>query len=214
MALGYDSGLVIAITGHRVYPDRAALYTGLDRYQAKEYLFGGAQGVDTDALDYIAKTQPRAVRTVVVPNRVINQPAVAQAAIRQHATRVVELGNTGADRYMIRNRYMVDRSTRVEAFYDFRGSGGTYNTIKYARSVGRDITVQPMQEFNIEQFRSMSQPELKAWIKSMREAKVNLRAVKKILLQIMKELLNQTVQDLSLSLGQPEANTLEQLWYG
>ena len=39
--------------------------------------------------------------------------------------------------YMIRNRYMVDRSDRVIAVYDGVSRGGTYNTVRYAE--GKDV---------------------------------------------------------------------------
>ena len=43
--------------------------------------------------------------------------------------------------FMQRNRYMVNRSQRVIAVYDGRNYGGTFYTIRYARSLGRDIRV-------------------------------------------------------------------------
>ncbi len=38
-----------------------------------------------------------------------------------------------------RNKYMVDKSDAVIAIWDGRTSGGTYNTIKYAQSLGKEI---------------------------------------------------------------------------
>lgn len=38
-----------------------------------------------------------------------------------------------------RNKYMVDKSDIVIAIWDGRTSGGTYNTIRYAKSLGKDI---------------------------------------------------------------------------
>ncbi len=38
-----------------------------------------------------------------------------------------------------RNKYMVDKSEIVIAIWDGRTSGGTYNTIKYAQSLGKEI---------------------------------------------------------------------------
>ena len=212
MAEDYIRGLRIAITGHREYPDRSALFNGLDRLRAREYFFGGARGVDSDALQYIARTQPRSIRTVVVPNRVLDQPVQARAMIQRHATRVIELRNTGADRYMVRNRFMVDRSTRVHAFYDFRGRGGTYNTIEYARSIGRNVTVQPMISFNIDRYTSMTRPQFNAWVKSMRRHRVGLSSLKKILLHMIRNVYHTTVGDFSSGIGTPGVNTLEGMW--
>lgn len=178
---------VIAITGHRVYPDPANLYRGLDRLNAREYYFGGARGVDTDALNYISRTQPGSVRTVVVPNRVIDQPFISQEAIRLHATRVIELRNTGSDRYMIRNRFMVDKSTHLRAFYDFRGRGGTYNTIEYARSRGTNFDVYPLNGFNKNDVMNMSEKGFRTWTGMIRRYKVPLIYVKGIILEYMRQ---------------------------
>ncbi|MBA7546535.1 hypothetical protein ES705_38927 [subsurface metagenome] len=131
---------IIAITAHRDYPDRAAFLRGLDNLRAKTYYLGGARGGDTDALEHLAKTQPSSQRIVVVPNRLIDQPRQTIPIISRDATRVIELRNAGPDRYQIRNKYMVDNSQRVVAFYDNRGSGGTFNTIRYAESKGVPVS--------------------------------------------------------------------------
>ena len=43
--------------------------------------------------------------------------------------------------YFVRNRYMVDESSRVIAVYDGRDSGGTVYTMQYARSKGKTVQV-------------------------------------------------------------------------
>ena len=203
---------VVAITGHRVYPDRAAIFRGLDRLHAREYLFGGARGVDSDALEYISRTQPHSVRTVVVPNRVVDQPRSSQVVIRRNATRVIELRNTGADRYMIRNRYMVDHSRRTTAFYDFRGRGGTYNTIQYARSKGKLDVVNPLREFNFDEFRSMSRERFGNWVKEMKGLRVNLSSIKMIIVEMILYVFKMTVEAFISSIGYVGVKSLEKLW--
>ena len=48
-----------------------------------------------------------------------------------------------------RNKYMVDKSDIVVAIWDGRTSGGTYNTIIYAKSLGKDIIqINPLQGNN------------------------------------------------------------------
>ena len=42
----------------------------------------------------------------------------------------------------IRNKYMVDNANLVLAVYDNVKNGGTYNTLKYARSIGKDIIIE------------------------------------------------------------------------
>ena len=43
--------------------------------------------------------------------------------------------------YFVRNRYMVDESSRVIAVYDGRSSGGTVFTMQYARAKGKTVQV-------------------------------------------------------------------------
>lgn len=140
---------IVAISGHREFVNRGELFKGLDALRAAEYVFGGARGVDSEALEYLSRRQPLSFKTVIVPNTVAAQPAEARAAIAAHADVVIELGNTGRDRYEIRNRAMIDRATHLRAFYDFRGRGGTYNAIEYARRVGKSFDVWAMQSLDL-----------------------------------------------------------------
>ena len=203
---------IIAITGHRDYPDRAALYRGLDGMKADHYYFGGARGIDSDALEHISRTQSDAVRTVVVPNRVADQPLAAQTSIKRYATNVIELNNSGPDRYMIRNKYMVDNSKEVRAFYDFRGKGGTHNTIEYARLTGKPYTVQPMVDLDYQKFMDMPKPEFDSWVKHMKHYHVQLRSIKGIILGALKNIYRISVGEFCEGLGYPGCRNLEQLW--
>ena len=177
---------VIAITGHRDYHDRAGLFRGLDNLQARKYYFGGARGADSDALEYIAKTQPGTTRTVVVPDRIVNQPAAAQGTTARYATEVIELKNKGMDRYQIRNRYIVDHSNRVAAFTDGRKSGGTYNTIQYAKSQGVPVDIKPIISMDKNVILNMNQADFEDWLRQCREARVPRTAIKSIFSEYMK----------------------------
>jgi len=203
---------IIAITGHRDYPDRAALLRGLDRLRAREYVFGGARGVDSDALQHISRTQPGSQRTVVVPNRLRDQPLSTRSITRQNATRVIELKNSSLGRFQARNRFMVDRSTHVRAFYDFRGRGGTFNTIQYARSKGKNISIQPMNRFDKNVILRKSPNAFRGWFNEMRSMKVDLSAVKMIILEFIKTILQTTVRLFIEGLGYAGVKTLEALW--
>lgn len=202
----------IAITGHRIYPDRASLLRGLNTLDGRHYYFGGARGVDSDALEHIARTQPRSIRTVVVPNRLIDQPASARAAIDRFSTHVIELKNTGPDRYMLRNKFMVDNSDRVAAFYDFRGRGGTFNTIEYARDTGKPFITFPMREYNVDEFSNMSSEEFGSWLKRMKRYNLNLSSVKGMILRIIREIFSMSVGDFFDSLNLFNCNSLEDFW--
>ncbi len=171
---------IIAITGHRVYPDRASLFRGLDQLQARTYLFGGAQGIDTDALEYIAKTQPHSLRTVIVPNRLVDQPSITIPITKKYSTSVLELGQTGPGRYMNRNRYLVNNSNHLRAFYDFRKSGGTYNTIRYARNTGKPLSITPMIEQDLSKYMVYTEKEMWDFMNRTQVIQVTLSRVKAI----------------------------------
>lgn len=212
MPVGLKVSDIIAISGHRDYPDRAAFFRGLDNLRAREYIFGGARGADSDALQYISRTQPHSVRTVIVPNRAIDQPLSARTITSQHATRVIELRNTGATRFQIRNRTMVDRSTHLRAFYDFRRSGGTLNTINYAKSQGKSFDTWNLRRYNEAEFMKQSPKEFNAWFQKMRGFKVHLRAVKGMVIRYIKENLKTTIPGFLEGLGHAGAKTLESIW--
>ena len=212
MPRGLTVSDVIGITGHRNYPDRAALIRGLDNLQAREYVFGGARGVDSDALEYLSRTQPRSVRTVVVPNRAIDQPAYARNMTNKYATQVIELRNTGLNRYQLRNQNIVDRSTHLRAFYDFRGRGGTFNTINYARSKGKAFDVWPVQSYDERKLMAMSRSEAVDWIKQMKGLKVNLIAIKGIVLRVIDQVIQTSVFLLLDEMGFSGLKSLEQYW--
>ena len=197
---------IVAITGHRLYPDRSALISGLDDLHAREYIFGGARGVDSDALEYIGRTQPRSIRTVVVPNRLSDQPRLTQSITRRYATNVVELKNTGLNRYRLRNQYMVDRATHVRAFYDFRGRGGTFNTIQYAKSKGKNLTVWPMQNLNKDEILAMNETKFRGWMKNMRGWRIPLAAIKSIIQAYFQMRNLQIPPDIVIQLGQWKLN--------
>jgi len=177
---------IIGITGNRDYTDRAGLFRGLDRLQARQYIFGGARGADSDALEYIAKTQPVSTRVVVVPNRLGSQPVIAQQTTARYATEVIELKITGPDRYQIRNRYIVDHSNRVAAFTDGRKSGGTFNTIQYAESKGVPVDVQQMITFNRNSIMTMNNDEFIEWIGKAEKANVSRISIKGMVIEYVK----------------------------
>ncbi|MFD2422409.1 hypothetical protein [Amycolatopsis pigmentata] len=162
MTLTEEKGSVaryVTITGTRSIPAEAeAELPGLfDAYlqpfatpDAHFYL-GGAIGIDTTALDWLAD-RSQASLTVVVPCTVTDQPAGAVASIRRweqagRLARVVELraDRLGTDAYHARNRWMVDRSGFVIGFP--RGTDqtrGTWYTVNYAADQGKPRLVVPV----------------------------------------------------------------------
>ncbi|MEV6444765.1 hypothetical protein [Amycolatopsis sp. NPDC051716] len=147
----------VTITGTRSIPVKSELPGLFDDYlrpfaapDAHFYL-GGAAGIDTAALDWLAD-RSQASLTVVVPCAVADQPAAAAASIRrwQDASRLVQVVELGADRlgtaaYHARNRWMVDRSGFVIGFP--RGTdqaSGTWYTVNYAAEQGKPRLVVPV----------------------------------------------------------------------
>lgn len=112
---------------------------------------GGATGIDTAALDWLAE-HTQAVLTVAVPCTVTDQPVGASEAImrwrrRGRLAKIVELEapKLSTPAYHARNRWMVDRSDFVIGFP--RGTeptSGTWYTVNYAAEQGKPRLVVPV----------------------------------------------------------------------
>ncbi len=155
-----DTGDAITISGTRTITDIAP--TRIERLfddllapfatPAAHFLIGGAVGIDTVALRWIAERTGSAL-SVVVPCTVADQPRPAADEIerwrQEDRTRVIELGASriGSAAYHARNRWMVDRSRLVLAFpLDPEPKGGTWYTADYARSRGTPFLVAPLRK--------------------------------------------------------------------
>lgn len=118
---------------------------------APNFYLGGAAGIDTEALNWLA-VHSRADLSVVVPCTVAAQPSRAAEAItrwdqRGRLASIVELGapELGTPSYHARNRWMVDRSGFVIGF--LRGkepTSGTWYTLNYAAEQGKPRLVVPL----------------------------------------------------------------------
>lgn len=142
----------ITITGSRSVGEVivARLESLFERYllpfarSEPSFFVGGAIGIDTEALNWLAE-RTRAVVTVVVPCAVDDQPAVAAEAIALWRAKgrlidVVELGapTLNAAAYYTRNRWMVDRSELVIGFpRGAEDTSGTWYTLKQLRRESR-----------------------------------------------------------------------------
>jgi predicted Rossmann fold nucleotide-binding protein DprA/Smf involved in DNA uptake len=145
----------VTITGTRaVEGDVAELfksYLGPFADRDAHFYLGGAAGIDTAAMDWLAGMTPSAL-TVVVPCAVEDQPANAANAIRhwERAGRLaalVELGapERGTEAFHARNRWMVDHSGFVIGFprRDDPASG-TWHTLNYATDQGKPRLIVPV----------------------------------------------------------------------
>lgn len=149
----------VTITGSRCTEHREPAEYGLlfDAYlrpfagENSHIYVGGALGIDTLALDWLAEHTPVAL-TVVVPCTLADQPEQARQTVLS-ATRctqrvsLVELGapRLGVEAYYARNRWMVDHSDLVIGFpHGDNPRSGTWYTIHYGAEHGRPRLIVPI----------------------------------------------------------------------
>lgn len=147
---------IVAVTGHRaVHADDRPLVVGTIRALVEDgvdqFFFGGALGVDSIALEgaYVATLDGKGRKppklTVVVPDRVGDQPRLARLAIVEFSTNVIELHNkiSAVDKwkaFRLRNQYMVDHATEVFAFLDRSNRpSGTRQCVAYAERMKKPV---------------------------------------------------------------------------
>ncbi len=141
-------------TGHRTSIEYGQLFGAYLRPFAgtgSHVYLGGAVGIDTLALDWLAQHAPVAL-TVVVPCTLADQPEQARQTVRETAHRVervslVELGapQLAEEAYHARNRWMVDRSDLVIGFpHGEDPRSGTWYTIRYAAEQSRPRLIVPI----------------------------------------------------------------------
>lgn len=152
--------LSVAITGTRSIGDAPVdeLAEAFEAYlrpfsdSTAHFYVGGASGVDTAALQWLAKNSEAAL-TVVVPCRIVDQPAGSAEVIdrlrgEERLADVVEMGATllGKAAYHARNRWMVDHCGLVIGFPRGEESvgGGTWYTLSYAAEQGRARLIVPL----------------------------------------------------------------------
>ncbi|MEU6261423.1 hypothetical protein [Streptomyces sp. NPDC047043] len=140
-------------TGHR---DQAwfdalfATYLGPWAREDTHFYIGGAVGIDSLSLYWLAGHSPARI-TVVVPGTVARQPEPAQEAIACCRARIAETVELGAAElrtpaYHARNRYMVDRAQMVIGFplAGSEGSSGTWQTLNYGAGQGKARLIVPV----------------------------------------------------------------------
>jgi predicted Rossmann fold nucleotide-binding protein DprA/Smf involved in DNA uptake len=136
-------------TSHREPDEFNRLFADhLGPYSGAHFYVGGARGIDSLALLWLAR-HTAARFTVVVPGRVDQQPAEAREAIaRAHVTDFVELGaaELRSPAFHARNRWMVDRSEMAIGF-PLAGpdrTSGTWQTLDYAHAQGKPHLIVPV----------------------------------------------------------------------
>ena len=114
------------------------------RKGATHFICGLAKGVDNIAAKIVIDEKrefPNIVLELAVPYRgrlYSKDPEVREIAEKSDEIFVIS-ESYDIKCYQMRNRFMVDTSEKVAAVYDNRGKGGTFNTIEYAKSKGKEI---------------------------------------------------------------------------
>ncbi|WP_078894105.1 hypothetical protein [Streptomyces sp. CT34] len=150
--------LSITITGTRStecheltwYTDLFACYLRPFANDDAHFHIGGAKGIDSLSLLWLANNAQSAI-TIVVPGTIDQQPAEAQEAVsqcRDRITNVIELraSELRTPTYHARNKYMVDRSNMVIGFPLGEGdsTSGTWQTINHAAAGGKPRLIVPV----------------------------------------------------------------------
>jgi predicted Rossmann fold nucleotide-binding protein DprA/Smf involved in DNA uptake len=115
-----------------------------------QFYVGGARGIDSLALLWLAQETSSRIN-VVVPGTVLQQPVQAQQAIERCQHRIAEVVELSATElhtqaYHARNRYMVDRAQLVIGFplHGPEGASGTWQTINYGATQGKPRLIVPV----------------------------------------------------------------------
>lgn len=141
--------MVIGVTGHRIitglgFKDR--LRDQLTRLKPEKVIAGMAWGFDhavcfmcielgipfVAALPFSKLIQTRGWNTV---NK-LNYDILIK---RAHEVVTVVGGRYHPSKYHKRNKWIVDQSDMMIAYYDQKGNSGTAQTVNYALSIGREV---------------------------------------------------------------------------
>ena len=143
------------VTGHREIPTNRLAYVELELRKAimaavddgyTRFINGGAAGVDLLFAAIVAELKEQSHRLYLeaalpYADRKKNKDQSFQSMLAtcDSVKVITECYNRGC--YFVRNRYMVDESSRIIAVYDGRESGGTIYTMQYACDSGKPVQV-------------------------------------------------------------------------
>lgn len=121
-------GKAVAVIGSRTFADKAKLFEVLDKNKAKIKLIvsGGARGADSLAVEWATE---RGMPYLVFPALWKNP----------------ETGEHDRGAGFRRNRYIVQYSDIVMAFWDGK-SGGTANSLEIAKQLNKPVRIIPFVE--------------------------------------------------------------------
>lgn len=143
------------VTGHRKIsrekleslraPLAAAIRAAYDR-GCRHFVSGYAEGADllfAQLVVELRQEDPTVRLEAAIPHsdRLKSRDKEFQRLLKESDERQVFAQGYDVSSYQKRNEYMVDKSQLVIALYDGGHSGGTYNTVRYARRLGRELQV-------------------------------------------------------------------------
>jgi len=147
--------LYCCVTGHRDIPTdkenevKQRLYDEIlqaihDGYNA--FISGFADGADLLFAEIVAQLReqyPKLFLEAAIPykNRLKSTSTRLQQLLRECNGIKVVCEGYQPDCFLLRNRYMVNQSSRVIAVYDGREKGGTLSTMCYAHCLGKEVRV-------------------------------------------------------------------------
>lgn len=147
-----DKEHTCCVTGHHDIPANKIQYVQTQLRQEllqaiqsgyTHFITGFAAGVDLIFAGIVAdmKSEYPITLEAAIPysGRMDTPDQTFQALLKECDTVKVHTGRYSKSCYMMRNRYMVDCSTRVIAVHDGRKGGGTAATIRYAARKGCNI---------------------------------------------------------------------------
>lgn len=147
-----DKEHTCCVTGHRDIPVEKIPYVQDSLHQElvqailhgyTHFISGFASGVDLIFAGIVAglkSEHPITLEaTIPYPGRMKSPDRTFQRPLKECDIVKVHTKQYSKSCYMVRNRYMVDCSTLVIAVHDYRKSGGTAATMRYALQMKRNV---------------------------------------------------------------------------
>lgn len=147
----YDMGMIAAFTGHRsdeLGDDLAGAWIAIKEFlleaRPDRVVSGMALGVDSMAFDIAVELGIPVVAAVPWIGHSSNWKVADREAYLKRLDQACEVKVTsdaevfGIWVYPVRNRWMVDNSDVLAAVWNGTHKGGTWDAIRYSRSIGRE----------------------------------------------------------------------------
>ena len=204
---------IIGIIGPWEYPDRGALFRGIDSLHGAQYYIAGEGSFNQDVIIYLGRTKSSSIRNVVIAGFLVDLMIEEQDVIKKFATSIIELKMQGDEAFRVQKIYIADNSGTVCVFIDEEQKLSSEEILLYLKSSGKKIKTFPMVRFDEDDVMLFSRDEFVFWMESMREKQVDLLSIKGIILDYIEKNLLMTMSEFMVFLGSPDYKTLEEWFY-